>query len=66
MISNIQLSYEETITESEWLDSGTKMAALNKLKHVTQLISYQDWMTDADDVEMIYTKVGKNVSLQDW
>ncbi|KAM7249497.1 hypothetical protein ACFE04_021537 [Oxalis oulophora] len=56
MISNIQLSFEETITESEWLDSGTKMAALNKLKHVTQLISYQDWMTDADGVEMIYTK----------
>ncbi|KAM7249075.1 hypothetical protein ACFE04_004062 [Oxalis oulophora] len=54
MVSNLRDAFEDTITESTWLDSSTKMAALNKLQFITQIISYQDWMLNPKIIELIY------------
>lgn len=57
MVSNIREAYRESITQITWLDAATKMAALNKLKSLTENISFSDWMADPKTVDAGYKEV---------
>ncbi|KAK7590991.1 hypothetical protein V9T40_002604 [Parthenolecanium corni] len=57
MMSNIRAAYWDTILESKWLDGKTKMAALSKLRSITQNVSFKDVLTDPQKIEELYEEV---------
>ncbi|KAK7590990.1 hypothetical protein V9T40_002603 [Parthenolecanium corni] len=57
MMTNIRAAYWDTILHSKWLDGKTKMAALAKLRNITQNVSFKDWMTDPKEIEEGYKEI---------
>lgn len=57
MLQYLRKAFEDTIINSEWLDTGTKMAALNKLQYIRQSISFENWMLTPSELEEGYRSV---------
>ncbi|KAK7590989.1 hypothetical protein V9T40_002602 [Parthenolecanium corni] len=57
MMTNIRAAYWDTILHSKWLDGKTKMAALAKLRNITQNVSFKDWMTNPKEIEEGYKEI---------
>lgn len=57
MVDNIHKAFDDTLTNSYWLDTATKMAILGKLHSIIRLIGYQNWMLRAEFLEGLYDEV---------
>lgn len=57
MLDYMRRAFEDTIIKSSWLDTGTKMAALNKLQYIRQSISFENWMLNPAELEEGYRDV---------
>ena len=51
MIDDVKAAFKQRLGDAEWMDAGTKHAALVKLEAITDMIGYPDYIK----VRAVYT-----------
>ena len=44
MIDDVKAAFKQRLEDAEWMDAGTKRAALVKLEAITDMIGYPDYI----------------------
>ena len=44
MIDDVKAAFKQRLGDAEWMDAGTKRAALVKLEAITDMIGYPDYI----------------------
>ena len=44
MIDDVKAAFKQRLVDAEWMDAGTKHAALVKLEAITDMIGYPDYI----------------------
>ena len=50
MIDDVKAAFKQRLGDSEWMDAGTKRAALVKLEAITDMIGYPDYIKVRTDL----------------
>lgn len=60
MLSNIRYSFESTIATITWMDIPTKVATIEKIRNMKNLIGYPEWLFVPGKLEEYYKGVVTN------
>ena len=53
MIDDVKAAFKQRLGDAEWMDAGTKRAALVKLEAITDMIGYPDYIKVCTDSRKI-------------
>lgn len=57
MLSNIRYSFESTIATITWMDIPTKVATIEKIRNMKQLVGFPEWLFVPGKLEEYYKGV---------
>lgn len=61
MVEDLRASFEELVSETDWMDSQTQAKAIEKADQMLQLIGYPDWLLDPVQVDAYYETAPEDI-----
>ncbi|XP_058446017.1 uncharacterized protein LOC131427110 [Malaya genurostris] len=68
MLQDIRAQFERIVMETDWMDSNTKKAALEKSKAMNSFIGFPEWILDVEKLENYYEglQISEKRHLENW
>jgi hypothetical protein len=57
MIGHLKTAFNSLVDKSQWMDSETKMRALEKAAAMKEFVAYPDWILDKTQLTLAYQGV---------